>query len=162
LLSHLRRYASAGVRYVLTPAARVLPAEPATLRLVFRSPSTKIYELAHVSPYFGAPGCRVTSGNLEAASLTCRRPTTLVRRETWFAGWSARLDGRPTAVRRIDGLYQAVSVPAGSHHVTFSFAPPGMGWAWLGLLGGCALMCTPGVSRRLARARSGAKAPVPG
>ena len=162
LVHHLRRYASAGVRYVLTPAARVLPVKPATLRLVFRSPSTKIYELAHVSPYFGAPGCRVTSSNLETAWLTCRRPTTLIRRETWFAGWSARLDGRPTAVRRIDGLYQAVSVPAGSHHVTFSFAPPGMGWAWLGLLGGCALMCTPGVSRRLARGRSGAKAPVPG
>jgi hypothetical protein len=162
LLRHLRHYAAAGVRYVLTPAARVLPAKPATLRLVFRSPSTKIYELAHVSPYFGAPGCRVTSSNLEAAWLTCRRPTTLIRRETWFAGWSARLDGRPTTDRRIDGLYQAVSVPAGSHHVTFSFAPPGMGWAWLGLLGGCALMCTPGVSRRLVRGRSGVEAHVPG
>jgi hypothetical protein len=162
LVRHLRRYASAGVRYVLTPAARVLPVKQTTLRLVFRSPSTKIYELAHVSPYFGAPGCRVTSSNLEAAWLTCRRPTTLIRRETWFAGWSAELDGRPTAVHRMDGLYQAVSVPAGSHHVTFSFTPPGMGWGWLGLLGGCALMCTPAVSRRLARGRSGAKAQVPG
>jgi hypothetical protein len=156
-LHHLAHYASAGVRYVLTPAARLLPAEPSMLRLVFRSPSTKIYELAHVAPYFGAPGCRVTSSNLEAASLTCAQPTTLIRRETWFAGWSARLDGRPITDRRIDGLYQAVSVPAGSHHVTFSFAPPEMGLAWLALLGGCALMCTPGVSRHLARRRSGAR-----
>ncbi len=159
LMRHLRHYASAGVRYILTPAARVLPAKPAMLRLVFRSPSTKIYELPHVAPYFGAPGCTVTSSNLEAASVTCRRPTTLIRRETWFAGWSAQIDGHPTAVRRVDDLYQAVSLPAGSHQVTFSFAPPGIDWAWLGLLGGCALMCAPEVLRRVSRLRSGERGP---
>jgi hypothetical protein len=42
-----------------------------------------------------------------------------------------------------DGLFQAVTVPAGSHHNTFSFVPPGMNWALLGLLAGIALMLVP-------------------
>jgi hypothetical protein len=37
----------------------------------------------------------------------------------------------------------AVTVPAGSHHITFSFVPPGMNWAPVGLLAGVALMLVP-------------------
>ncbi len=148
LMRHLGGYRSAGVLYVLTPARHPLPESPTTFRRVFRSPTTWIYRLAGASPYFGAAGCRVTSGGLDSARVVCRRPTTLVRRETWFAGWSAQLDGQPTATHRADGLFQAVTVPAGSHRVTFSFAPPGMDWAGLVLLAGCALMLAPTARRR--------------
>lgn len=79
----------------------------------------------------------MTSGDRDSAWIVCRRRTTLVRRETWFPGWSAEIDGRPTAIHSADGLFQAVTVPAGSHHSTFSFAPSGMNWALLGLLAGC-------------------------
>jgi hypothetical protein len=147
LMRHLGGYRSAGVLYVLTAARHPLPQSRTGLRLVLRSPTTWIYRLAGASPYFGALGCRVTSGGRDSASIICRRPTMLVRRETWFAGWSAQLDGHPTAIHRVDGLFQAVRVPAGSHHVTFSFSPPGMGWATLGLLGGCALLLAPTVVR---------------
>ena len=34
-------------------------------------------------------------------------------------------------------------MPAGSHHITFSFVPPAMNWALLGLLAGVALMLVP-------------------
>jgi uncharacterized membrane protein YfhO len=46
-------------------------------------------------------------------------------------------------IHSADGLFQAVTVPAGSHHITFSFVPPGMNWALLGLLAGIALMVVP-------------------
>ena len=69
--------------------------------------------------------------------------TTFVRRETWFLGWSAEIDGRPTAIQSANGLFHAVTVPAGSHHITFSFVPPGMNRALLGWLAGGALMLVP-------------------
>jgi uncharacterized membrane protein YfhO len=75
--------------------------------------------------------------------IVCPRRTTLVRRETWFPGWSAEIDGCPTAIRSADGLFQPVTVPAGSAHRTFSVVPPGMIWALLGFLAGVALMLVP-------------------
>lgn len=82
----------------------------------------------------------MTSGDRDGAWIVRRRRTTLVRRETWSPGWSAEIDGRPTAIHGADGLFQAVTVSAGSHHITVGFVPPGMNWALLGLLAGVALM----------------------
>ena len=154
LMRHLNGYRSVGVRYVLTPAGQSLPQSPSTLRLVFRSPSTRIYQLAGASPYFAAPGCQVTSSDRQSAVVTCSQPATLTRRETWLAGWSALVDGQPAPIHRVDGLFQAIAVPPGRHRITFSFAPPGMGWAGIGLLLGCALMLVPTLAGRLARGRS--------
>ena len=160
LLRHLDGYRAAGVRYVLTPAGQPLPGSPRGLGLVFRSPSTWIYRLAGASPYVGTAGCLTTSVARDTARVTCTQPSTLVRRETWLAGWSAQIDGRPTTIRRVEGLFQAVTVPAGSHVITFSFTPPGMGWALPGVLAGCALMFVPTVRRRkisLLRATKGVR-----
>lgn len=143
LLRHLDGYRSAGVRYVLTQAGHRLPSEGGALRLVFRSPTTWIYRLSGAAPYMSAPGCRVSAVRIDSARMSCSRPATLVRRETWFAGWSAQVDGRSTPIRRVDGLFQAVHLPAGSTRITFHFTPPGMRWALLGLLAGVLLMATP-------------------
>jgi hypothetical protein len=69
--------------------------------------------------------------------------TTFVRRETWFPGSSTEINGRPMAIHSADGLFQAVTVPAGSHHIAFSYVPAGMNWALLGWLAGGALMLVP-------------------
>jgi hypothetical protein len=155
LMRHLSGYRAAGVRYVLTPAGHALPQSPTTFKLAFRSASTWIYQLSGASNYFSAAGCQVTSGERETARVSCARPTALVRRETWFAGWSARVDCHPAVIRRADGLFQTVIVPAGSHDVRFSFAPAGIRWALLAVLGACALICTPALSRRLTQRSSG-------
>ncbi len=154
LMRHVRGYRSAAVRYVLTPAGDPLQGTRRAFRLVFRSPTTSIYLLTRAGPYFGAPGCQVASSERDSVRVLCPRSTTLVRRETWFAGWSAQVDGRPTPIRRVDGLFQAVTVPAGSHRVTFSFEPVGMDWALLGLLAGCALLLVPWAPGRRTRARA--------
>lgn len=151
LMRHLDGYRAAAVRYVLTPAGQSLPQGKRSFMLVLRTPTTWIYQLAGTSSYFTAGGCQIKSSGRESAQLSCRRPTTLVRRETWFRGWTARVDGHLTPIRRVDGLFQAVSVPAGSHRIVFSFAPPGIGWGWLALIGGCVLMCLPWVSAKTGR-----------
>ena len=81
------------------------------------------------------------------ASPYCPRPATLVRRETALEGWSAAVGGRSLPIRTSDGLFQSVTVPAGSHRVTFSYVPPGIVWAGLAfLLGVLSLVFGPAAS----------------
>jgi hypothetical protein len=87
--------------------------------------------------------CSRADTRRDSAWIVCPRRITLVRSETWFPGWSVEIDGRPTAIHSADGLFQAVTVPAGSHHIMFSFVPPGMDGALLGWLAGVAVMLVP-------------------
>ena len=160
LLSHLNYYRAAGVRYVLTPPGVELPRGPHAFTIAFRSPTTLIYSLADTSSYFTAtnPTCRVQAQNGESVRVTCPTPTTLVRRETYMPGWSAAVDGHATPVHEYDGIFQEVTVDAGTHRVTFGYAPPRMTWAVLGFAVGClCLIAAPLLTR--ARARSGRLAP---
>ncbi|HTU29860.1 MAG TPA: hypothetical protein VMF07_10785 [Solirubrobacteraceae bacterium] len=164
LLRHLDGYRAAGVRYVLTRPGHPLPEDRGALRLVFRSPTAWIYRLSRAAPLVSAPGCALRSVALDDMRLYCRRPTTLIRRETWFAGWGAELDGHAVAIHRFDGVFQAVRLPAGVDDVSFHFVPVGMRWAILGLLAGCVLMVSPTTWRLLTLApqvrRLGAPAPT--
>lgn len=143
LLRHLDGYRAAGVRYVLTYAGQGLPSMGGALRLVYRSPTAWIYRLSGAAPFLSAPGCQVRAARFTDARVSCRWPTTLIRRETWMAGWSVTVNGHSAPVRQVDGLFQAVRVPAGTSTVRFSFTPVGMRWALLGLLAGVLLGLTP-------------------
>jgi hypothetical protein len=47
----------------------------------------------------------------------------LVYSENYSPGWSAVVDGQPTAVYRTDGTLLGVPVPAGEHHVELTYRP---------------------------------------
>ena len=134
LVRNVTAYRAAAVKYVLTPSGQSLPAP--SFRLVFRSPSAWIYALSGSLAYFTSSGCAVRTWSRTDAAVACQAPTELVRRETYMPGWSASIDGRPAPVRMVDGLFQAVSVPAGRHRVTFGFIPPHMIWGGLALAAG--------------------------
>ena len=138
LLANLDGYRAAGVGYVLAPAGQALPDSHPGLTLVFRSPTTWIYRLIGAASYFATVGnrCSVTPRGRESVALTCSRPAVLVRREMNLSGWSAEIDGRPANLRTDDGLFQEVNVPAGSHVVSFDYAPRGIGWALIGFAAG--------------------------
>jgi hypothetical protein len=153
LLRNLPAYRAVGVAYVLTPAGEPLPQSRTTFSLVFRSPSTRIYSLAGSIPYFTAssPACTIRTKARDDVQLSCPTPALLVRRETDLRGWRADIDGHAARLKRIDGLFQGVKVPAGTHRITFDYSPPYIGWGFAALAAGCAwllLAGTDGLTKR--------------
>jgi hypothetical protein len=137
LLAHLSAYRDAGVSYVLTSPGQVL-ALGRTFSLVVRTPTAWIYRLSDAAPYFAAPAsCRVRQNGRESVRLSCSRSATLLRRELLFPGWTATVDGGSTALHRSHRIYQSVQVPPGTHTVSFTYTPPGLGWAIAGFVAGC-------------------------
>jgi uncharacterized membrane protein YfhO len=43
---------------------------------------------------------------------------------TWDEGWRAAVDGHGVPVRRADGIFRGVVVPAGQHTVRFAYSSP--------------------------------------
>jgi hypothetical protein len=77
------------------------------------------------------------------------RPALLVLTDTWYPGWTARVDGHEARVWRANHAFRAVSVSPGEHLVEFRYEPA---WLTLGLaisgasLAGVAILLTMGRS----------------
>jgi hypothetical protein len=50
-------------------------------------------------------------------------PGILVLADTYYPGWTATLDGKPTNVLRANFGMRAVQIPTGNHDIRFSFVP---------------------------------------
>jgi hypothetical protein len=67
----------------------------------------------------------LAAGRAELA-LTTDRPALLVVNQTYFDGWSARVDGAPTTILRVNAVVQGLWLDAGSHRIEMTYAPPGL------------------------------------
>lgn len=92
---------------------------------VYSGPEMDIYELSNPRPYFeaGDSGCKIDPLDRESVNINCPSPTTLLRREAYYPGWTAYSDGSPVSIERANELFQLISVPAGSHRITFRYRP---------------------------------------
>jgi hypothetical protein len=121
-----------------------------TVRNASRARATVVLEeeppMAPVEPPGGAT--EATSITADAPTLVALRatlasPGLLVLADTWYPGWTVRVDGRSARLLRADHAFRAVTLPAGEHRVEFRYVPtwlvPG---TMLGVLGaGCLLAC---------------------
>jgi hypothetical protein len=73
----------------------------------------------------GAGAVAYSAREAENHVLRMNSPTEalLVEREPFYPGWRAFVDGRETAVQRVNLAFRGVVVPAGAHEVSFRFDP---------------------------------------
>ncbi len=87
----------------------------------------------------GAPGeARLTEERAGRFRIETRAATDqlLILTERFHTGWTAEIDGAPVSTRRVYGDYLGCLVPAGSHTVSFVFAPQSWRYGvWLTLAG---------------------------
>jgi hypothetical protein len=117
--------------------------------LVFRDATLEIYRMPDAVGLFAAAGCRIAVESLDTAGTDCPIASTLLRRELFFPGWTATVNGAEVAVRQ-DGLFQRIDLPAGRAVVRFAYAPPGIGWAYAAGLAGLAMTIVMGWPSRAA------------
>jgi hypothetical protein len=109
--------------------------------LVYRDQVMDIYQVADTADYFGVRGgaCSAAPEGRMVVRTDCTAPGSLVRRELFFPGWRARVNGVDAKIDVADGIFQSVAVPDGMAEVRFAYAPPFIGWAYaafgLGVLG---------------------------
>jgi hypothetical protein len=58
-----------------------------------------------------------------------RADAYLVLTDTWYPGWTARLDGAEVPLARANLIFRAVRVPPGEHEIVFEYRPVSL---WLG------------------------------
>ncbi|HEV3264951.1 MAG TPA: hypothetical protein VG014_05480 [Acidimicrobiales bacterium] len=152
--SHLANFEAIGVRYIVTnangldvlgsrfPTAGTDP-WPRGPRVVYRDHFAEIWQLPSPAPLFSllpaspknsvdtsfvGAGCSVTGHGQDQATVTCTRPSVLLRQVEDIPGWSASVNGKPVAVQKdpfgAHGLFQELPVPAGTSTVQFTFLPP--------------------------------------
>jgi hypothetical protein len=81
---------------------------------------------------------RVVSRRLDSLELEARlsAPGVVVLLEAFEPGWRATVDGVPAPLLRANGLFQAVRLGEGRHHVRLAYRPRSVAWgAWLSALG---------------------------
>ena len=56
-------------------------------------------------------------------TATSERGGYLVLTDTWFPGWTARIDGAPVRIERADYAFRAVWLEPGRHYIDFRYEP---------------------------------------
>jgi hypothetical protein len=79
----------------------------------------------HQNGAFVEEAARITehSNNTVALEVEAESDGLLVLSEVMYPGWRVSVDGERVPIVRTDYILRGVCVPAGTHHVTFSFCP---------------------------------------
>lgn len=132
LRAKVAAYEWAGVKLVMTRGDHN-PFVGMPVPRVYSDPTLSIFELPGAKPYFEALSgeCRIEARTREQATIDCAQAGRLMRRELYFPGWAASVNGAPAPIAEHRRLFQEIAVPAGRSLVRFSYAPPHVAWAWL-------------------------------
>lgn len=95
-----------------------------------------------------------------ATTVRLRRRAVVVLSASYDPGWSATIDGRPTATEMIAPALVGVTVSPGSHHITFRYTGY-TGYPGLLALAAAALLATAALTRYRRSPASPSPAPVP-
>ena len=104
-----------------------------TEKIVYSDSVMDIYELPNPSPYFEAVSgsCKVEAHSRTDAAVDCAEPSTLLRRELFYPGWTAQVNGIPATISEYNDIFQTIALPRGRSLVSFRYAPPHVIWMWM-------------------------------
>lgn len=117
VLAEPGRPAPAGMRLVATIAGEGLYAVPGAARFSFVGRNGKAVAGARVTSIAHPGDARYVIG------VHVGQATTLALRVTDVTGWHATADGKTLSVRRYDGAFMSVEVPAGTRTVVLRYWP---------------------------------------
>jgi len=102
------------------------PGKPPTAKQIFHDQNMNMYELPDPAPY-----AELTDKSCTLAVLTrqkmiaqCTHPTILVRRELFFPGWRAQVNGGVQPITKAQDIFQGLALPAGTSKIQFFYIPP--------------------------------------
>lgn len=110
--------------------------KPPLAKEVYADDVMNIYELRQPRPYFEEAGhvCRIMAHDREHVVADCSASSTLLRRELFYPGWTAKVNGSSTTIAEHRGLFQSIALPAGKSSIVFGYEPPHIVLAWLAML----------------------------
>jgi hypothetical protein len=119
-----------GVRWVFvrneTPMQAALDSDERFRKLPPGTSFFIVFEFLQAQPAWRFDGeARQTRWDPEHRSfqLTSDAGGRFVLVEQFFPGWRALIDGKETAIERVDETFQGIAVPPGPHAVEFRYAP---------------------------------------
>jgi hypothetical protein len=109
---------------------------------VYTGPDMTIHELPNAKPYFETISghCAITPLSRTSLTADCSTASQLLRREAFYPGWRARIDGANVQVSKADGLFQTINLATGRHSIRFSYRPTHFSLIMLGFLSGLAAL----------------------
>jgi hypothetical protein len=152
-----RRYDLLNVKYVLVRAGTPLP-EGKFERVLGPVGELEVYrnrdfaprawwvpddaDLTHLELPDQPGGAQVTSYAPTAIDMQVEAPRAgyLVLSETWYPGWSAKVNGQNAPIEQVNGVLRAVPVPAGVAEVQLRYWPSSWTWGLIMAAGGLALV----------------------
>lgn len=138
---NLREYENAGVKYLVADHTQVGKdfAAQHGLRTVFSDSQVDILQLPNPKSYFEtSPACALDYQSRDTLVAHCARNATLLRREQYMPGWTATVNGAARKISPEQGVFQNLSLPAGTSTVKFIYEPPFMSLGYLALALGLA------------------------
>jgi hypothetical protein len=102
---------------------------PAATDLLVGGPPVWIYRLSGAMPRAqisdGSGSVKIESSRPGRVELIATSPTggLIILHDIYYPGWMAEVDGKTTSIRRADPFFRSVEVAAGTHRISFRFAP---------------------------------------
>lgn len=126
LASHATSFGALSLRFAIDRPGRLEPAFARSgrrLPVVYRDDVASIYQFPDEKPYVAAAHCRLSLASRDDIEANCTERSRLIRRELYYPGWTARINGTPTQLRSFSTLFQQVTLPRGRSLVRFGYAP---------------------------------------
>jgi len=125
LFQELPLYEQLGVRFIAAPTSFQLFQGRHDAKLVYHDALLEVWRLDTTHPLVSAPACTIVQTTQDSYVTRCAQPAFLTRRQLYFPGWSATVNGTSVPVED-RALMQAILLPKGRSVVAFTFLPPGI------------------------------------